>query len=121
MAADPGTIDVELNKLEDRDNGDCRAYMVFQNATESRLEVFQLDLVLFDADGIITRRLALEAGPLNAGKTVVKLFDMTSTACAEIGQILVNGVVECRTSKGPVSGCTRRTRVTTRADVPFLK
>ncbi|PWG63294.1 hypothetical protein DEM34_09400 [Spiribacter halobius] len=119
--AQPGEVAVELNRLDNRDNGNCRAYMVFENGSDQHFSVFQLDLVLFDGDGIIEQRLAVEAGPLDAGKTVVKLFDIEGLGCDRIGRILLNAVIECRTENGPAEGCTRRTRVSARTETPFFK
>src|SRR3546814_16715533 len=68
-------IALELNKLETVKNA-CRAYLVVQNRTDAALASLKLDLVMFGGDGVIAKRLAVEAAPLPAGKTRVRLFDM---------------------------------------------
>ncbi len=55
---EPG-IGLELNRLEAVE-GACRAYVVLQNDTDAAFSALRYDLVIFDADGIVTRRLALE-------------------------------------------------------------
>ena len=86
-------ISVELNKLEPK-NDACRAYLVLHNAGTA-LSQFKLDLVLFDADGIVAKRLIVDASPLRANKTSVKLFDIAGLACDNIDRVLINDVPAC--------------------------
>ncbi len=123
---------LELNKLEALSQagsagaGGCRAYLVAQNPDPEPLEQLRLDLVLFGMDGVIARRIALELGPLAAGKTVVRLFDLQGLPCEGIGRMLVNDVVACRTG-GPApadqdrTGCLDRLTVSSRAAAPLVK
>ena len=53
-------VALELNKLEPTDKG-CRAYMVVNNPTDTVYQTYKLDLVLFQADGVIGRRVELPA------------------------------------------------------------
>lgn len=118
MAAD--SINIELNKFEDREDA-CRAYLVFENNTDTTFTEFKLDLVMFNPDGIIARRLALDAAPLRADKTSVKLFDIGGLACADIGRILINDVMGCRDSGGERTDCIGLVTPTSRNSVPFIK
>ena len=90
-------IGIELNKFENQANA-CRAYMVFRNTTDQTFEAFKLDMVMFDQEGLINRRLALDVAPLRADKTSVKLFDIEGLPCDDINQILINDVIECAAS-----------------------
>ena len=65
--AEPAPIRLELNRLEPVDTG-CRVYLVVGNDGAQALESLKLDLVLFGSDGVIDRRLALEAGPAAGGQ-----------------------------------------------------
>ena len=118
--AEEGLVEVELNKLEPQDEG-CLAYLVFENDSGHRFETFRLDLVMFDTEGIIAQRMALEAGPLAADKTIVKMFDITGLACDELGRVLLNEVMDCESGSGSIADCTARTHVTARTEVPFIK
>ena len=60
-AQSPKALTVELNKLEPQGNG-CRAYVVVQNDDDIAYKAFKLDLVLFQTDGIIGRRFAMQKG-----------------------------------------------------------
>ena len=118
-AADTG-VSVELNKLEPRDAA-CRAYFVLENRSPIAFSTLKLDLVMFDTDGIVTRRLAAELGPLPLEKTSLKVFDMEELACTELGRLLLNDVTACEDDAGPRADCLALLSTSTRATVPFIK
>lgn len=102
--AEPKALTVELNKLEPQGTG-CRAYVLVNNEDDTAYQTFKLDLVLFQQDGVIGRRFAMDIGPLKAKKRTVKLFDLDNMACDKIGSFLINDVVECKSETGPVENC----------------
>ncbi len=104
VSAGPKALSVELNKLEPQGSG-CRAYMVVQNDDDTGYKAFKLDLVLFQQDGVIGRRFAMDLAPLKAKKRSVKLFDLDNIACDKIGNLLINDIVECTSDAGPVEDC----------------
>lgn len=112
-------IEIELNKLEDKENS-CRAYLVFKNHTDSQFNEFKLDLVMFGADGIISRRLAVDSSPLRANKTSVKLFDIEGLSCAGISLILINDVLSCR-DEYERSDCVDLIEASSKGNVSFVK
>lgn len=114
------TIGVQLNKLE-TDGEDCRVHLVLENGLGQALESFQLDLVVFDGDGIIQRRTVLETAPLRAGGTSVRAFRMTDTDCGMVGRILINDVSACEGPEGAVDGCGDSVQVESFADVPLIR
>jgi hypothetical protein len=109
-------VSVELNKLE-TDGDSCKAYMVTDNDQDQALESLQLDLVMFDGDGIISKRLAVELGPLPASKTRVEVFRIEGTPCGDIHRILLNGVTRC----GDAPDCAGQVSVSSRSDVEFVE
>ncbi|MBA2408559.1 MAG: Tat pathway signal sequence domain protein [Gammaproteobacteria bacterium] len=111
---------VELNKLEPQE-GACRAYLVFENGTASDFSRLTLDLVMFDSEGIIATRLAVDAAPLPADKTSVKLFDIDGLECANVQRILINDVLDCQDENGEISDCVARIDTTSRADAALVK
>lgn len=112
-------IEIELNKLEDKDNS-CRAYLVFKNQTDSHFNEFKLDLVMFGADGIISRRLAVDSSPLRSNKTSVKLFDIEGQSCEAISLILINDVLSCR-DEYERSDCVDLIEASSKGNVSFVK
>jgi len=118
--AEPNALTVELNKLEPQGAG-CRAYMVVQNDDSTAYSTFKLDLVLFQQDGVIGRRFAMDLAPLKAQKRTVKLFDLDNIACDKIGSFLINDVVECKTDAGPVDNCLAGITVKSLTGVQLMK
>lgn len=89
-----GTIRVELNRLEPAGDA-CRPNLVLVNATDFSLADFRLDLVMFDVDGIVADRLAVDASPLLPGKTSLIVFEVPAMPCDGIGRVLINDVIAC--------------------------
>jgi len=102
-SAGPG-VSVELNKLEKSDKG-CRVYLVINNSADSAYQAYKLDLVLFQPDGVIGKRLSLDLAPIRAAKRTVKLFDLEGVACDQVGSLLVNDMLDCRTDAGAQNDC----------------
>ncbi|SMF22308.1 hypothetical protein SAMN06265365_104123 [Tistlia consotensis] len=115
----PG-VHIELNKLEQQGEA-CRAYLLFENEKGAEYPVYRLDLVLFDKDGRIDRRIAVDASPLRAGKSVVKLFDLTGLQCSAISKILLNDISPCEDASGPRDDCVVSATLSTLTDVSFYK
>ena len=113
-------VDVELNKIEPHD-GACRAYLVLKNKTANGFKTLKFDLVMFDTEGIVAKRLAVEAGPLPAGKTSLKVFDVGDLPCDRLGRILLNDVMACEDATGPREDCLAFVATSARAKVPFIK
>lgn len=112
-------LSVELNKLETQASG-CRAYLVVNNDSATEYESFRLDLVLFQKNGVIGRRFAMDLAPLKPQKRTVKLFDLDNK-CDEIGSFLINDVMECKGSSGPIEDCLARLSVKSLTDVELSK
>jgi hypothetical protein len=119
-AADPAGISVELNKLEPQGGG-CRAYLVVNNESATQYQTLKLDLVLFQPDGVIGRRFAIDLAPLKSSKRAVKLFDLDGVACDKIGSFLINEVVDCKTDAGPATDCLAAITVKSLTSVQLTK
>lgn len=113
-----GEVAIELNKLEDRDNA-CRAYFVLENQSDIAFTELRLDLYIFDADGEIFRRLLLDPGEMEPGKTRVMLFDATEITCGGIGRFLLDGVLSCADTDGSREDCDDLLALSSRLDTPF--
>jgi hypothetical protein len=93
-------VRVELNALESTET-QCRMTFVIENKASS-LDSLKLDLVVFNTESIVYRRLITEMGPVRAGRTMVKTFAI-DTKCAQVGAVLVNDVSAC--APGEPSAC----------------
>jgi hypothetical protein len=118
--AEEGSISIELNKLEGHDS-DCRAYFVIDNKNDTTYDALKLDLVLFRPDGVIGQRFAVELAPLKAKKRTVKLFDVSGTACSDVGSFLINDVMECKAGAGDVTDCLQDISVSSRTENQLTK
>jgi len=117
----PATLGVELNKLEQVDAA-CRSYMVLRNRTGAALDRLSIDLVVFDTDGVIDRRLAVELGPAAPGRTRVNVFDMAGLDCGRVARVLLNDVLACEPDPvGDAGPCAAALRVSGRGDVDFIR
>jgi hypothetical protein len=115
-AAEP--IRVELNAATPA-QGQCRLSFVIENKANDALTSLKLDLVLFDRDGVIARRLIAEMGPLRAAKTVVKTFEVED-ACNALGAFLIKDVAGC--APDAANACLERLTPTSRvSDVKLFK
>lgn len=113
-AQTPSPLRVELNRLEPRE-GACRVWMVLNNGGGEAVDPFRLDLVIFGKDGVVSRRLAVDAGPLPAGRTVVRLFDLTGQGCDSVGSVLLNDVLACNSQEADArSACVARSVLASR-------
>lgn len=107
----PASITLELNRLEAQPQG-CRVWMLARNPG-APVDPLRLDLVVFGRDGVVSRRLALDLGPLPAEKTMARIFDLAGTPCDGVGHLLLNDVLAC----GPdaLAACLSRLTVSSRA------
>jgi hypothetical protein len=92
-AAAADSIRIELN-LAENVQGKCRLSFVIENKNEAATNSLKLDLVVFNREGIIARRLVAEMGPVYRSKTMIKTFEMEGE-CGQISSILINDLVAC--------------------------
>lgn len=118
-AQDSG-LDIELNKLADEESG-CSAYLVFNNTSDKRYSSYQLDLFLLDGEGIIQRRLTVEAAPLRAKKTSIKVFTIPEQKCESIGRVMLNDITACKSGDAMMEDCIDSANVSSRTSAEFVK
>ena len=109
---------VELNKLEVYDKG-CRAYVVINNPGSAAYQSVKLDLVLFQPDGVVGKRLAVDLAPLKPSKKTVKLFEVEGVACDRVASVLVNEVMECKADGNAVPDCLAKMAFSSLASAPL--
>jgi len=80
LGATEGRLGIELNKLEDTEEG-CRSLFVFDNATGHELNRFRVDLILFDRKGVYAKQLLLDMAPLYEDKKVLASFLLADDPC----------------------------------------
>jgi hypothetical protein len=109
-------VAIELNRLEPREGG-CQAYIVTRNPGDVRHESLRLDVVLFDRDGVVARRMAVQAGPVPPQKTSVRVFAIDGVACEDAGALLLNDVLDCAQGQA----CLDAVAVSARPPLQFIR
>jgi hypothetical protein len=120
LLAAEGQLTIELNKLEDTDEG-CRSLLVVDNETGHELHRFRVDLILFDREGVYAKQLLLDMAPLYEDKKVLTSFLLAEHPCASIGSVLINDVPWCENGAGATVDCVKLLEVGSRTEVPLEK
>lgn len=120
-SAEEGRLLVELNKFEDDAGGGCRAFFLFRNQTGLTLEGFEMSLAVLDRNGTIDRLLTIDAAPLPVARTTLKLFEIPETGCAEISEMLLYDVPNCRPQNAEAIDCFEIMDLASRAPVALVK
>lgn len=115
-----GELSVELNRMDATDGG-CSVYFVLENGTGRSFEDLSLDLVMFDTEGVVASRLAVQFAPLPSGKTALRVFDVPDLACGDMGRMLLNDALGCRDAEGREGGCLAAVATASRTGVEFIK
>ena len=120
LDAAEGRLGIELNKLEDTEEG-CRSLFVFDNETGHELNRFRVDLILFDRKGVYAKQLLLDMAPLYEDKKVLASFLLADDPCDSIGTVLINDVPWCENGAGATVDCVKLLDVGSRTEVPLEK
>ena len=119
IAAGAG-IDLELNSTKTV-AGACQASFVVRNGLSHSLDRFQLDLYVFDDNGVIKSRSSIDLAPLRNRKITVLAFRLHAAPCDAISKILVNDISLCRAETGTVLDCLSGLSVSSRGDIKLVK
>ncbi|KQO43653.1 Tat pathway signal protein [Methylobacterium sp. Leaf106] len=118
--AKPPALKLELNRLEPAGEA-CRTYLLVDNSRGTALKSLKLDLFAFDTEGVAQKRLAVELGPIQDRKTMVRLFDFPSLACPKIGRILLNDVLACEGGEASRESCLDRIETESKTSATFTR
>ncbi len=119
-AQQDGRLTVELNKVEQGEGG-CQTYFLFRNRTDMTLEGFEMSLAVLDPSGVIDSLLSIDAAPLPAERTTVKLFEIPGTECGAISEILLHELGSCRPAGGEEMDCFPILDLSSKASAALVK
>lgn len=119
--AQDGRLVVELNKFEANEEGGCRAFFLFRNQTDLTLEGFEMSLAILDTGGVIDRLLTIDAAPLPAARTTLKLFEVPDISCTAISEILLHELSSCRPQNADEMDCFPIIDLVSRTDAALVK
>jgi hypothetical protein len=120
QAAD-GRLTVELNKTESVEGGGCQAFFLFRNQSPLTLEAFEMSLAVLAPDGVIDRLLTIDASPLPAQRTTLKLFEIPDLPCSAIAELLLHDIAACRPQNAEPIDCFAMIDLLSRADAALVK
>ena len=110
-------IGLELNRLQPTGEGACSVQLVIDNPGAHAYRSLDLDMVVFDDEGVIAARVAMQLAPLRARKLAVREFDLPGLRCEDIGQLLLNDVPGCVRDDGSTPDCVEFLHLSSRAAV----
>jgi hypothetical protein len=119
--AQQGRLTIELNKFEDNAAGGCRAFFLFRNDTATTFEGFELSLAILNTDSVIDRLLTIDAAPLPAARTTLKLFEIPDIACTSISELLLHELPSCRPQNGEEMDCFPQLDLVSRTSAKLVK
>lgn len=120
-AAAEGELTVELNKFEPADSGGCKAFFLFRNRTGNSFEGFEMSLAILDTGGIIDRLLTIDAAPLPAARTTLKLFEIPEISCDAISEILLHDLPSCKPQNAEETDCFPFLELVSRTSAALVK
>ena len=116
-----GRLMVELNKFENAESGGCRAFFLFRNQTDKNFEGFEMSLAIIDSNGVIDRLLSIDAAPLPAARTTLKLFEIPGLKCEAISEILLHELASCRPQNAEEADCFPFIELNSRTTAQLVK
>ena len=114
-------LTVELNKFETTPTNGCRAFFLFRNQTAKTFEGFEMSLAVLNSTGIIDRLLTIDAAPLPAARTTLKLFEIPETACDQISEILLHELASCKPQNEEEIDCFQFLNLVSRTSAKLVK
>lgn len=116
-----GPLTVEINKFEPNDTGGCRAFFLFRNETGLTFEGFEMSLAILSGNGVIDRLLSIDAAPLPAARTTLKLFEIPDIACTDISEILLHEIPSCKPQNADQMDCYSLLELNSRTSAALVK
>ncbi|MFP4569030.1 MAG: hypothetical protein ACOCXK_01940 [Rhodosalinus sp.] len=114
-------LTVELNKFEAGEEGGCRAFFLFRNGGERTFDGFEMSLAILDGGGVIDRLLTIDAAPLPAGRTTLKLFEIPDIACDSISEVLLHDMTACNAQNEGPADCFGLMELVSRTSARFVE
>lgn len=114
-------LTVELNKFEAGEEGGCRAFFLFRNRGERSFDGFEMSLAILDGRGVIDRLLTIDAAPLPAGRTTLKLFEIPGIACDSISEVLLHDMTACNAQNEGPADCFGLMELVSRTSARFVE
>jgi hypothetical protein len=119
--AEDGMLTVEMNKFEENAGGGCKAFFLFRNQTGKTFEGFEMSLAILDSNGVIDRLLSIDAAPLPAGRTTLKLFEIPEISCTAISEVLLHEISTCKPQNEEPVDCFPMVKLSSKTSAPLVE
>ena len=80
-----------------------------------------MSLAVLDNAGVIDRLLTIDAAPLPAQRTTLKLFEIPEIGCAEISEVLLHELSSCRPQNDEEMDCYPMLDLSSRTNATLVK
>ena len=80
-----------------------------------------MSLAVLDTSGIIDRLLTIDAAPLPANRTTLKLFEIPEMSCTKISEILLHEIASCKPQNDDEIDCYPLLELKSRTDAALVK
>lgn len=114
-------VRVELNKVEAAQGGGCSTYFLFRNSFSEAFKVLEMSLAVMDKAGVINQLLTINAAPIPAERTTLKLFDIPDIDCGQISEILVHDIPACEAENTEAMACYSVVGLDSKAAIGLIK
>ncbi len=119
--AQSGKLLVELNKLEESEANGCRSFFLFRNGSGLTFEAFEMSLAVLATDGVIDRLLTIDAAPLPADRTALRLFDIPEIGCSKISEFILHDIPVCKPQNADETDCFLFIELNSRAGAALVR
>ncbi|MEM9788609.1 MAG: hypothetical protein AAF801_19075 [Pseudomonadota bacterium] len=112
-------ITIDLNTLQPVEGG-CQLTFVASTTHADGIDKLVFETVLFTTEGAVDRLTLFDFGEIPARAPRVRQFVLPQLECANLGQLLFNGVNACQISGAENTACATGLTLTSRTDVELL-
>lgn len=112
-------LSIELNTVDQVESGCQLSFLVTTDLPEG-IEQIVVEAVIFDKAGSVDRLTLFDFGAIPQGRPRVRQFILSGTQCADLGNILINGIPTCTGPGLDAGACGNGLTLTSRTDVELL-
>ncbi len=115
----PGSVSLELNRVQPIESGGCRVMMIATNDLERPMTNLSLELVAFDKAGMVDQFIRVNFPRISTGKTKVLQFDLVGKACDSLSRLHVNDAQNCVPQSVQDVVCLDVLKLSNRTEIQF--
>lgn len=114
--AQEAKLSLELNATSDVE-GSCRMSFLVRNELAQDVEALVVETVIFTKEFQVDRLTLFDFQSVPVGRPRVRQFDLSGTACSDVGSVLINGVDSCEGGSLTPDICQAALDLSTRTEI----